>query len=404
MAVDWKTGALRWYYQTLKHDIWDLDCPETPSVFNVPINGTMTPVVTEGCKSGIFVALNARNGSYLPHFNFQKIQTYDPTGRGEKLNGLSSTQWIPQGAAGCVAPEDLTAAGISKCAAVVAGSLVPASAKDGVGSLSTGTASLFPADFMQISYGGPAPHPGVPGSYGPNVSGQNGTDPCPSCSIVNVADNRPVVGTTLAAAHTSDAYFAFGGTAQGPFNYPHKAYSPLTHDQYACVRSSASGKSNTGSFANGTESTNSATLGGAVADPRLFTASVEALNLTNNTFSWQYGSKVDTLGSCNAGTIATAGNLVFTGFIGRTDQTATQLFYAGLPPGGTLAAFDATNGNLLWQWGTLGATFASAPITYTYQGKQYIAIYHSMPTATALPGGVGHLPSDQREELTVFSL
>jgi len=200
MAVDWKTGALRWYYQTVKHDIWDLDCPESPSVFNVPIDGKMTPVVTEGCKSGIFVALNASNGAYLPHFNFQKIQTYDPTGRGRQLNGLSATQWIPQGAAGCVAPEDLTAAGLSKCAAVTAGSLVPGSALDGVGALTTGTAALFPADFVQISYGGSAPHPGVPGSYGPGVSGQNGTDPCPTCNVISIADNKPIVGTTMAAA------------------------------------------------------------------------------------------------------------------------------------------------------------------------------------------------------------
>ena len=27
MAVDWKTGALRWYFQEMKHDIWDLDSP-----------------------------------------------------------------------------------------------------------------------------------------------------------------------------------------------------------------------------------------------------------------------------------------------------------------------------------------------------------------------------------------
>ena len=126
--------------------------------------------------------------------------------------------------------------------------------------------------------------------------------------------------------------------------------------------------------------------------------------MTNNTFSWQYGTKADTFGSCNAGTIATAGNLAFTAFGGRTDQTATQLFLAGYAPGGVLVAFDATTGKVLWQWGTLGGSFGSAPITYTYKGKQYIAIYHTMPTATALPGGAGHLASDQREQMTVFSL
>jgi len=126
--------------------------------------------------------------------------------------------------------------------------------------------------------------------------------------------------------------------------------------------------------------------------------------MTNNTFSWQYGSKVDTFGSCNAGTIATAGNLVFTGFVGRSDQSATQLFLEGIPSGGALVAFDATTGKVLWQWGVLGGTFASAPITYTYKGKQYIAVYHSMPGPASLPGAAGHLASDQREQMTVFSL
>jgi glucose dehydrogenase len=404
MAVDWKTGALRWFYQTMKHDIWDLDCPQAPMTVNVPINGTMTPVVAEGCKSGIMVVLNAKNGAYLPHFNFQKVQTYDPTGRGIKLNGLSAFQWIPQGAAGCPQPQSMTQADLQKCAQVTAGVLVPASAKDGPGALFTGNGTLFPSDYVQIAYGGAAPNPGSPASYGPNVQGFNGKDPCPTCSLINVANSRPIVGTTFAAAHTSDAYFAFGGTAGGPWNYPHKAYSPLTHDMYSCARYANSGKSNAGSVATGNESTNSSAVTGAATDPRVFTASVQALNLTNNTFSWEYGSKYDTLGTCNAGTIATAGNLVFTSFSGRTDQTAAQLFNQGIAPGGTIDAFDATTGKLLWQWGTPGAGFGSAPITYTYKGKQYVAVYHTMPNATALPGGAGSLASGQLEQLTVFSL
>ena len=404
MAVDWKTGALKWYFQTIKHDIWDYDCPESPQVENVPINGTMTPVVSEGCKSGQLVVLNAGTGAYLPHFNFQKVATYDPTGRGTALNGYSAFQWIPQGAAGCIDPQDQSSDGLATCAAVVAGTLVPASQADGVDSLSTANATLFPSDYVQIAYGGAAPHPGVATSYGANVQGENGTTPCPTCAVINVANSRPIVGTGMMSAPTSAAYFTFGGTANGPFNYPHKAYSPLTHDMYACVRDAGEGHSDSGSFAAGTESSNTATLGNSATDPRLFTAQVEALNLTNNTFSWIYGSKADTFGSCNAGTIATAGNIVLTGFAGRTDQTAAQLFNQGVAPGGALAAFDATTGKLLWQWGTPGDSFGGAPITYMYQGKQYIAIYHTMPTATALPGGAGHLASNQLEEMTVFSL
>jgi len=123
---------------------------------------------------------------------------------------------------------------------------------------------------VQISYGGAAPKPGQAGSYGPNVVGQNSVDPCPTCKLINLANGKPILGTSFAAAHTSDAYFAFGGTASGPYNYPHKAYSPLTHNTYACVRATHSGKGNAGSFAGGTESLINASVAGATTDPRLF--------------------------------------------------------------------------------------------------------------------------------------
>ena len=50
----------------------------------------------------------AKNGAFLPHFAMKQGQTYDPSGRGIKLNGLSKWQWYPQGAAGCVAPRAIT--------------------------------------------------------------------------------------------------------------------------------------------------------------------------------------------------------------------------------------------------------------------------------------------------------
>ena len=188
-------------------------------------------------------------------------------------------------------------------------------------------------------------------------------------------------------------------------NYPLKAYSPLTHDLYACVRSSHSGKSNAGDSDAGAR--RARTLPASTRrDHRSadLHRAFEAINMTNNTFAWQYGSKASTFGSCNTGAITTAGNLVFTAFAGRTDLTAAQLFAQGIAPGGVFVAFDATTGKVSGS-GERRARASRAPaITYTYKGKQYIAIYHTMPAATALPGGAGHLASDQREQMTVFSL
>jgi len=374
---------------------------------NVPIDGKMMPVVAHGGKNGYLYVLNAVNGAYLPHFKFKTITTYDPTGRGKKLNGLSNTQTIPNfGAAGCVSVQEFTLAAIQSCAAVPGNVPVDGSGSmNGDKALSTGTASYAPSDYFQITYGGTAPKPGQPGSYGPNVQGQNQSDPCPTCKLVNLANNRPIEGTSFAAAHTSEAYFAFGGTASGPFNYPFKSYSPITHNLYMCTRVSAtSGKGNAGSITTGTESTNAASVGHSAVDPRVFTVSLDAVNMTNNTFAWRYGSKVNTYGTCNNGVFSTAGNLVFQPFSGRTDLSATQLLAQGIAPGGVFIAFDATTGKKLWQWGSPGAGFAKNGITYMYKGKQYVAIYHTVPAPTTYPGGLGSLASNQREQITVFTL
>ena len=402
-AVDWKTGGLRWYHQEMKHDIWDLDIPQPPTRMNVPINGKMTPVVAIGGKSGIMRVLHAGNGAYLPHFTFQKIQTYDPTGRGKKLNGLSAVQWIPQGAAGCVTQLEQTAAALSKCRAI-AGSPVAGSEGNGkyaacetAGACASG--QFFPADFIQIAYGGTNPTPGVAGVYGINVQGENGKDPCPTCKIINAANGRPIEGTSFAAAHTSDAYFGFAGTAAGPMNYPFKTYSPQTHAMYQCVRNTNSAKGNAGTYPS-TESSATTAVGGSTADPRLFNVQLSAINMTNNTFLWQFGVKPSTYGGCNNGAFSTAGNLVFQPWSGRTDPNAATLLANGIAAGGAFTAHDAATGKILWQWGSPGAGFGKNGITYMYKGKQYVAIYHSIPVSTALGG----IPSNQRDRLTVFTL
>jgi hypothetical protein len=296
-----------------------------------------------------------------------------------------------------------TAAALAKCRGI-AGSPVPGSEKNGKyaacetqGACSNG--EFFPIDHNQIVYGGTNPTPGVPGTYGPNVVGENTKDPCPTCKIINQANGRPIEGTTFAAAHTSEAYFGFAGTASGPMNFPFKAYNAQTHAMYQCVRQANSAKSNAGQYPVN-ESTNSANAGGSQADPRVFTVQLSAVNLTNNTFLWQFGSKPSTYGTCNNGVFSTAGNLVFQPWSGRTDPNAATLLANGIAAGGAFTAHDATTGKVLWQWGSPGAGFGKNGITYMYKGKQYVAIYHSIPASTALGG----IPSNQRDRLTVFTL
>jgi alcohol dehydrogenase (cytochrome c) len=86
---------------------------------------------------------------------------------------------------------------------------------------------------------------------------------------------------------------------------------------------------------------------GAGADGML-----EALDVQTGESRWQYRSKYPMMASV----LATGGDLVFTGDVE-----------------GNALAFDASNGELLWSFGT-GSGLRGSPITYAVGGKQHIAV------------------------------
>jgi alcohol dehydrogenase (cytochrome c) len=81
---------------------------------------------------------------------------------------------------------------------------------------------------------------------------------------------------------------------------------------------------------------------------------VRALDLTTGRLQWEFqqiGSR-----SYGAGLLSTAGGLIFAG----DDQ-------------GSFTAHDARTGKPRWHFNT-GAKISSSPMTYTFQGKQYVAL------------------------------
>jgi glucose dehydrogenase len=112
MAVDWKTGALKWFFQTTHHDWLDFDLPHPPMVLRVPIDGKVTPIVAEGSKGGFFYVLNAVNGGPVPHFKITETPT---TIHPERIAlNLYKTQPFPDGAAFYMAVVDYSG-GLAKC-------------------------------------------------------------------------------------------------------------------------------------------------------------------------------------------------------------------------------------------------------------------------------------------------
>jgi hypothetical protein len=357
MDLNWTTGQLRWFFQTTRHDEFDYDDPHPTMILRVPINGKTYPVVAEGSKGGYFYVLNETNGSQLPDYKITNVPTYDGSGKGIAQDGFSASQPVPSGASFCMTVVDYSPGGLAKC--------------------------NFPGNPLVDEY-----------SSATVVANS-------STQLTNLANNWTVVGTTQSAAPYAGTYYVYGGAGGGGnFGYPPSAYDPNTTTYYACVQNESGGHSTaTGSYVAASVSASS-TQG--------ITGFLSAINLSNNTMRFQIVGQATGLGDCYSGALATAGNVVFTWWKGRSDvaatlpaQGTTQQGAGSLAtPGAQLDAYNATTGALLWTWGIPFDTAISPVVTYQYKGKQYLATYHGVGIA----GQPGATSSGQRDQLTVFSL
>jgi quinohemoprotein ethanol dehydrogenase len=65
VALDVKTGKLRWHYQMVHHDIWDYDAPSPTVLFDVKIDGKLRHGIGEAEKTGWLYLLDRTNGKPL---------------------------------------------------------------------------------------------------------------------------------------------------------------------------------------------------------------------------------------------------------------------------------------------------------------------------------------------------
>jgi glucose dehydrogenase len=98
VSLDLHTGALRWYFQLVHHDIWDFDCSTPPVLFDLRRGGRSVPALAGSCKTGYVYELDRRNGH--PIFPIPEVRVPDLShGRGAALNNTWPTQPEPQGGA-----------------------------------------------------------------------------------------------------------------------------------------------------------------------------------------------------------------------------------------------------------------------------------------------------------------
>ena len=68
IALDIKSGKIRWYFQVVPSDNWDMDSPYESTLVDLPINGVTRKALIHTSKIGWGVVLDRTNGQFLQAF------------------------------------------------------------------------------------------------------------------------------------------------------------------------------------------------------------------------------------------------------------------------------------------------------------------------------------------------
>ena len=76
VALDAKTGKLKWYFQFTPHDLWDWDATETPVLLNANFQGQPRKLLVQANRNGFFYVLDRTNGKVLLVKQFVRKMTW----------------------------------------------------------------------------------------------------------------------------------------------------------------------------------------------------------------------------------------------------------------------------------------------------------------------------------------
>jgi alcohol dehydrogenase (cytochrome c) len=94
LALDAKTGKLKWYYQFTPHDVWDWDATETPVLVDANWRGQPRKLLLQANRNGFFYVLDRVTGKLLSGTPFVKTLNWasgiGPDGRPILKNDIHS--------------------------------------------------------------------------------------------------------------------------------------------------------------------------------------------------------------------------------------------------------------------------------------------------------------------------
>ena len=370
VAVDATTGAYKWHFQTIHHDLWDWDLPAPPVLVDVTVDGKTIPALAETGKPGFMYILDRRTGEPVHGVIERPVAAADVPGE-----WYSPTQPVP------VKPEQLNRGFWDKSDVVTEADTTPEHVAachallDSYGGNFYNAGSFTPFFMKKDVDGKPFASINLPHNGG-SVWGGSAADPRSGVVFVNTSESGSI--GWIEKRDPNGNY----GRGTDTSTQPYDRGSLIGPGAYSSFSASFSGP-------DGREVTLP-----CIRPPwgRLL-----AVDAGSGEILWasRLGITEDLpegkreTGSNNGfgGPIATAGGLVFIG------ATSDRYF----------RAFDARTGKVLWQQ---QLDYAALTIPVTYRGKdgrQYVAVLASGSSLAPAARTDAGRPAN-REALVAFAL
>jgi glucose dehydrogenase len=349
VALDIMTGKLKWYFQTVRHELWDYNLPPAPGLIDITHNGKKVQALAQVGKSGYMYILDRVTGKPVYGVNETPVDKSNVPGEVS-----FPTQPIP------VKPPALGRSSFSKDDIVTAADTTPehAAACQALYEKFGGLYNNGPFTTLRYHAKDAKTQPSIvfPGLTGGVNWGGTATDPKLGYIFVNSHDN-PIVGWM-----EDDPKYVPGNKEGLP---PYRRTGPQGLGAFSATVRDANGK----------------TIGNWPCYKPPWGRLI-AVNANTGDFAWEVPLGVtDTLpeGKRNTGTQSLAGPMA----------TAGGLVFIGATSDSRFRAFDSKNGKELWV-DKLDYQATAVPITYQGKnGKQYVAIVAAVGGARDATAGKG---------------
>ncbi len=325
VALDLASGELRWHFQHVRHDLWDYDTPAQPILFQWNKKGKSIPALAQLTKQGFVFVLNRLTGESLWEITEQPVPPSEIPGERASTHQPKPIA-PPQLLDPFLMPDDawgLTPFDRWHCKSQLAslnnlGLFTPTSEK---------LTLMYPGSLGGPNWGGGAllGDSGILLTNVNNVAFTGRLIPTDSMAPTDNTSDHPAHGHRMQVTMAGTPYTIEIGSLQSFLGIP-------------C---------------------NKPPWGKLVA-----------VDLHGGTILWETA-----LGSVHEMGPVTAPFHIEWGTpnLGGGIATAGKLFFIGATMDRQIRAFDVTNGDTLWQY-TLPVDASATPMTYEYEGRQYVVI------------------------------